>query len=186
MIRETLRDPSETGIEDTKKKNPDDWKVRCGYPWMLVNWICLCFSLFFCSRTLTLIVVDSSLKIEGCLHKMAMFLKSGRVRQNNHSSIAKWPDRALSSQHLRRFLGILSFHLCIPVSLPPFQCALRSAFGLLRPSAFSHSTSLCLLYLYVLSKTQLQEAFSHLMLVLFHSDTHHLNRHMARCGCHEM
>ena len=124
--------------------NPDNWKVRCGYPWILINWIYLCFSLFLCSRTLTLIVVDSSLKIQEFLDKMAISLKSGRVKQNNHSFLAHWPDRALSSQHLRRFSGILSVHLCIPASLPPFDCVLWSAFGLPRPPSFSHSTSLCL------------------------------------------
>ena len=71
MIRETLRDDSETGIGH-KQINPDDWKVRCGYPWMLFNWICLCSSLFLCSRTLTLVVVDSWFKMESFLHKMAI------------------------------------------------------------------------------------------------------------------
>ena len=54
------------------------------------------------------------------------------------------------------------------------------------PSAsleFLHSLSLPLP---VLSKTQLQRAFSCLMLALSHSDTRHLNRHMASCGCHEI
>ena len=139
-----------------KKRNPDHWKVRYGYPWMLVNWICLCFLLLLCSQTLTLIVADSSLKIEEWLHKMAISLKTGRVKQNNHPSIAKWPDRALRSHHLRRFLVILSVHLCIPVSLPPFHCVLWSAFGLLRIPSFSHSASLYLLH----SKTHLQKAFS--------------------------
>ena len=25
-----------------KTMNPDNWKVRCGYPWILINWIYLC------------------------------------------------------------------------------------------------------------------------------------------------
>ena len=54
------------------KKNPDDWTIWCGYPRMLVNWTCLCFSLFVCSRMLTVIVVDSSVNIEECLHKLAI------------------------------------------------------------------------------------------------------------------
>ena len=55
-----------------RKINPDDWKVWCGCPWMLVDGIRLCFSLFLCSRTWNLMFVDSSLKIgEFCL-KMAI------------------------------------------------------------------------------------------------------------------
>ena len=71
ITRETLRADSASQIGSTKI-NSGDWKVRCRYPWMLVNWTCLCFSLALCSRTLTLIVVDSSLKIEESLHKMAI------------------------------------------------------------------------------------------------------------------
>ena len=55
-----------------KKINPADWKVRCGYSGMLVNWICLCFSLLLCSRTLTQVVVDLWFKIEESLHEMAI------------------------------------------------------------------------------------------------------------------
>ena len=156
------------------KINPDDWMVRCRYPWMLVNWICLCFSLFPCSRTLTLIVVDSSFTIEEFLHKMGTSLKNGRVRQNNHSYLADWPDPALSSQHLRRFLDILSVHLCIPVSLPLFHCTLWSAFDLPQLPAFSHSTSLSLPYLSLSCPKHNSRRRSLSMLVLPHSDTHTL------------
>ena len=56
-----------------KKIYLDDWKLRCGYPWMLVNGICLCFSLFLWSLTWNLIVVDSSpFKIEEFLHQMTI------------------------------------------------------------------------------------------------------------------
>ena len=171
---------------ETQKINPDDWKVQCLYPWMLVNWICLCFSLLPYTRTLTLIVVDSSLKIEEFLHKMAISLKSERVKQNNHSSLAKWPDRTFSSQHLRRFLGILSVHVCIHVSLPPHHCALLSAFGLPRLPSFSQSASLCLLHLSLFCPRHNTRKRSLFMRVLSHSDTHHLNRHMVGCGCHEI
>ena len=187
MIRKTLRDDSQIRIGYTKKFNIDDWKVWCACPWLLVNWIRLCFSLFLWSRTLTLFVVDSSgFKIKEFLHKMAISLKSGRVKQSNHPSLADLPNQALSSQHLLRFLGIVSDHLCIPVSLPPFQCALWSAFGLPRHPSFSHSTSLCLPYLSPFCSRHNWRRRSLLMRVLSHSDTHYLNRHMARCGCHEI
>ena len=181
-----------------KKINPDEWKVRCGYPWMLVNWICPRFLLLLCSKTLTLIVIDSSLKIEEFLHKTAISLKSGRVKQNCHSPLASWPDRSFSSQCLRWFLDILSLHLCIPVSLPPFHCALWSALGLLRFASFSHSVSHSLSFilsfiitmptvsLSIVSKTHLQKAFSLHAGALSHSDTFYLNTHMAYCGCHEV
>ena len=122
---------------------------------MLVNWNCLCFSLFLGSRTLTLIVVDSWFKIEEFLHEMPISLKSGRVKQNNHSSLANWPDRALTSQHLQRFLDILSVNLCLSSTVP-----LRSLLGL-RPPPTSFVLSLHLtmptVTLSVLLKAQLQE-----------------------------
>ena len=46
------------------------WRV---YLCMLVYWICLFFSFFLCTRTLTQVVVDSSsFKVEEFLHKMAI------------------------------------------------------------------------------------------------------------------
>ena len=65
-----------------KKTNPDDWKVRYEYRWLLVNWICLCFSLFLFSGTLNLIVVDSSLKIKEFLDKRSIsFSESNRCTE---------------------------------------------------------------------------------------------------------
>ena len=117
---------------------------------------------------------------------MVISLKSGRVKQRNHPSLANLPNQALSFQHWLRFLGILSDHLCIPVSLPPFQCALRSAFGLPRHPSFSHSTSLCLPFLSPFCPRHNFRRRSLFMRVLFHSDTHYLNRYMVWCGCHEI
>ena len=153
---------------------------------MLVNWTCLCLSLVLGSRTWNLILVDSSLKIEECLHKMAISLKSGRFKQNNHSSLANWPNRALTSQHLRPFLDILSVHLCISVVRPRLHCAPWSAFGLPRLPSFSHSTWLYLQYLSLFCPRHNTKRRSLSMRVLSHSDTHYLNRHMAGCGCHEI
>ena len=117
---------------------------------------------------------------------MAISLKSGRVIENCPSSLDNWPDRALNSQHLRRFLDVLSVHLCIPVSLPPFHCALWSAFGLPRLPSFSHCASLCLLHLSPFCPRHNCRRRSLFMWVLSHSDTHYLNRHMAWCGCHKI
>ena len=70
MIRETLRDDHQIRFRD-KKYILISERVCCGYPWMLVHWICLCFSLFLCTRTSTLVIVDSSsFKIEEFFHKM--------------------------------------------------------------------------------------------------------------------
>ena len=119
VIRETLRDDNRMRIR--VKKILMSERVSCGYPWMLVHWICLRFSLFLFARTLTLVVVDSSsFKIEEFLDKMAISLKNCRVEQNNHSFVPNWSDRGLSSQHLMTVEADLSVHPCIPVLLPPF------------------------------------------------------------------
>ena len=73
---------------------------------------------------------------------------------------------------------VLSAHLCLSCSVAQFEsstwfyCALWSAFGLSRISSFTRS-------LPVLSKTQLQKAFSLDAGTLSPSDTHYLNRHMV-------
>ena len=97
MIRKTLRDDSQTRIWE-REKNPDEWKVRCGYLWMLVSWIYLW--LVLCSRTLTLTVVDSSFKIEELLHKMAISLKNCRVKEQNHFFLTDWTYWTLSSDYV--------------------------------------------------------------------------------------
>ena len=125
--------------------------------------------------TLTLVVLDSSFKIEEFLQKMAISLKSRPVEQENHSFLANWPDWALICQDLRRLFAVLSVHLCISVSLPRFpwfHCALS------RFPSFSHSACYCPRYNSL--------GLSLLMRVLSHSDTHHLNRYMVWCGCHEI
>ena len=111
--------------------------MRSRYPWVLVNLICLFFLVFLCTRTLTLVVGDCWFKIEEIHYKMAFSSKNCQVEQKNHAVLANWSDRALSSQHLRRVLVTLFVHLCITVSLPPFQCALWSAFGLHRKFLYS-------------------------------------------------
>ena len=105
-------------------------RVYCGYPWMLVHWICLCFSLFLFTRTLTLLVIASSFKIEESLHKMAISLKNGRIEQNNHSYLFIWHGLPFSGDHSLRLLDILSVHrLCIPFSLPQSKTRLQKTFS---------------------------------------------------------
>ena len=67
-------------------------------------------------------------------------------------------ERALSSQHLRRFSGILSVHLCLSSTVP-----LRPLVGLRHPSnSFVLSLHLTIpsVSLSVLPRTQLQRVFS--------------------------
>ena len=75
MIGESLTDHSRTRLGETKKIVISG-RVRRVYPCMLVHWICIYFSVFLCNRTLTVVVVDSSFKIEEFLHKMVISLKN--------------------------------------------------------------------------------------------------------------
>ena len=71
-------------------------------------------------------------------------------------------------------------------SHPWFYCALWSAFGLPRIPSFSHSASLSVCICACCCSEHNSRRRSLFMGVLSHSDTHHLNRHMAGCGCHEI
>jgi hypothetical protein len=76
-----------------------------------------------------------------------------------------------------------SLHLYLSCSVPKFLLVpLRPLVGLRPPSNFFiHCLSPP-----VLSRTHSQKAFSRPMLVLSHSDTHYLNRHMVGCWGHEI
>ena len=126
-------------------------------------------------------------KLKKLLHKAAISLKSGRFEENYRSFLANWPDRALRSQHFRRFLHICLF-ICSFQSLPPFHVALWSAFGLLRLPSFYHFASLYLMDLCLLqSNTHLQNAFSLHAGVTKRSDQSRSSQgHIAQCGCHEI
>ena len=88
------------------------------------------FLLFLYIWTLILVVVDSSsFKIEEFFHKMAICLKNCRVEQKNHSSLARWPDWALSSHPLLRLGVDLSVHLFLDCAVPR-----RPLIGLRPPS----------------------------------------------------
>ena len=129
MIRETPRGDNQIRIKE--KKILISEMVWCVYPWILAYWICLCSWLFLFTRTLTLVVVDSSsFRIEEYLHKMAISLKNCRVDQKNHSSLAWWHDLPfVSSDHLLRLLDILSVDLYTSVSLPQSKTQLQKAFS---------------------------------------------------------
>ena len=140
MMRETLRDDSETRIRDKKSILMSE-TVCCCYPWVLVHWICLCFLLFLCTRMLTLVVVDSSwFKIEEFLNKMAISLKNCRVEQKNYSSIVRWHD-LLSVVIICSDFWIFWLFIWTPLFLfhsPRHQSRRRSLLMLVLPHSDTH------------------------------------------------
>ena len=135
---------------ETQKNNPDDWKVRCGYPSMLVNWTCLCFSVFLCSGTLTLIFVDSHSKSK---NSSTQWQSLWRRNEWYRIIILPWADDMIASQ-LRSFAQTLVYfvwltlHSCLSSSVP-----LHPLVGLRPPSKIaqlsqfvSHSFSFILLF----------------------------------------
>ena len=87
-------------------------------------------------RRLTLVVLDSLLKIEKILSEMAISLKNCRVKQQNHSLLANCTNSALSSDNFVSLFDNLSVHLSL---------GSNASFG--RPSAsfeYSFILSLCL------------------------------------------
>ena len=80
-----------------------------------------------------------------------------RVGQQNQSFLGRWHGLPFSVDYLRRLLDILYVHLCIPIPLPSFHCALRSP-----PTSFIltlHFTMPTVSFS-LLSKIQLRKAFS--------------------------
>ena len=105
-----------------------------------------------------------SRKLKNCSTKW-QFLRKTEV--NYHSSNEKWLDLAVSSQHLLRLFTVLSVHLSsLSLEFTPLLCLLQLCLSV-SPRHNSRRRSL-------------------FMRVLFHSDTHHLNGDMVRCGCHEI
>ena len=100
---------------------------------------------------------------------MASSLKSGRFKQNNHSSLANWPDRAPSSRHLRRFLDISPDHLSLGSTAPFGSPSASSDF--LHSLTSSHYA--CCISLCSVQNTTPEDVLS--MLVLSHSDAHYLS-----------
>ena len=89
---------------------------------------------------------------------MAISLKNCRVEQKPDSLLANWPDWALSSQHLLTVEADLFVHLFLGCTVP------RHPLVVLRPPSTSFILSprltMSAASLSVLSKTQLQKAFS--------------------------
>ena len=112
---------------------------------------------------------------------MAISLKNCRVEQKLHSFLTRCHDVSLNCDHLLILLNILSVHLRIPVSLPQFH------YG--RPRMLLYSVTplhyACCISLYGSPRHDFRRR-SLLILVPAHSDTHHLNRHIGWCGCHEI
>ena len=89
-----------------------------------------------------------------------------KIQVNNPS----FNNSAVGSQYLLRLFAVLSIRLFISSSLSRDSTLL-----------------LCLLYLCLsFSPRHNFRRRSLFMRVLSHSDTHHLNRHMVGCGCHEI
>ena len=147
MLRGTLRDYSQTRIEDTKTNFLMRNRVRC-HVLLVSSCTTVLFFLssffdmssttfeispFLCSSVwrLTSVVLDLLFKIEKFLCKMAISLKNCRVEQKNYSLLANWSDWGLSLQDLLR--------LAVDLSI---QLTLGSTASCVRPSAsleFLHS-----------------------------------------------
>ena len=144
-------------------------------------------------RTLTLIFIHSSwFTIDRFIHKITIFLRNWRVEQKNPCFLVNWLAWALCSQPVFRLDAMLPVNLCISVPNPLLLYFFGSTIPFGRPSAslkrvpsFPGSASLCLLHLYLFCARYNFRRRSLSMLVLSHSDTHNLNRHIGWCGCHE-
>ena len=83
------------------------------------------------------------------------------------------------------FASILEYFVCSSVSRYVGSLVSTALFG--RPSAFFDFLHAPILPHHACcSPRHNSRRRSLLMLVLSHSDTHHLNRHMVGCGCHEI
>jgi hypothetical protein len=113
-----------------KKINPDDWKVRCGYSWMLVNWNGLFFLLFLGTRTPIQVAVDSSsLTIEESLPK---WQSPWRIVDMNRTAILPLQDDRICPAVVMIWADSWIFCLIIRGSLSLFNSS-TAPFG--RPSA---------------------------------------------------
>ena len=148
------------------QKNVSWWLIgTVRVPVNVSKWICLCFSLFLCVRTLNLIVNHSSwFTIDRFLHKMRIFIKNWTVEQKNHCLLVNWPAWALCFQPVFRLDAVLPVDLCISVPKPLLLYFFGSTSPFGRPPSNSFILSFHLtiaLHLFLLmSKTQLQKAFS--------------------------
>ena len=141
---------------ETRKMKFNDWKVQCGYLWMLVTEsVSVSRSSSVVERWLWSLLIRLS-KLKTFSTKWQSPAQIRRVQQQDQSFVANWTDRTLSSDYSLWLLDIVPDYLSLGSTAP---------FG--RPSAsvnipsFSHSVSVSLLHLCLtLSKAQHQNTFS--------------------------
>ena len=96
---------------------------------MLDNWICLRFSLFLCSRTMTLIIANSSLKIEEFFHKMEISLDNWSESPFFQWKMTWFSRHFFATTRALWCLAYSSLHVCLCVS-PRHNSRRRSLFML--------------------------------------------------------
>ena len=127
------------------------------------------FSVPLCEGWLWLFLIRCS-KLQKSFRKCQSPAQIWGVKQKNHSFLTNWINWTLSSHYLLWLLGSLKnqslpwFHLA---SLEFLHCLIPPHYACCCPRHNSRRRSLS-------------------MLVLCHSDTHYLNRHMVGCGRHEI
>ena len=197
MIRETLRDDSETRIGDTKKYILMRERIWCHGRWIP----CYTTLLFFLSHLFNLSSNTFELSLflcllwanadAGCLLIRCSKWKNSTTKWQSCSQILKsWTAKSIFGCRLNWLrsqfsLFTLTLGQFVCLSLAWVHRTHWSAFSLLRLLSFSHSVtlSLCISICCCLEHNSRRRAL--LMWVLSHSDTHYLNRYMPWCGCHE-
>ena len=182
MLRITYRLPN---ITRRPKRAMTLTQTFClSIPTILLSTTPFIFSLLLCTRTLTLIVVDSSsFKTEEFIHKMAISLKNCQVKQQNHSLLANCTNSALSSDNFVSLFDTLSVPLSLGSTVP---------FG--RPSAsFGNSfiLSLCLTITTTSQSDPVQTTTPEGVLSQCwcrerSGQSRSSQGYMACCGCHEI
>ena len=124
-----------------------------------------------------IVIVDCSFEIEEFPNKMA--ISSSEFQRKNHLFSENCQDSCLSSAYLITLFPVVSSHLVISVSHAQLHSSTWFHCDLPRISSFTLS-----LYPFCPRHNSRRRSLS--MLVLSHSDTHHLNGYMAWCGCHEI
>ena len=192
-----LIDDSETRIGGTKNLNCDEKKVWCHEILISCCTTVLFLSIFFDFSS----TVFKNLSISLFLRAKVEFSCSWFVVQNWRIPLQN--DNIFLIMEALDGITILSLRIeLIECSVLIIHCdswilcsiisplfPLRPLVGLRLPSkvsSFSHSDSQSLPQLSPFCSELNTRRRSFFMLVLSHSDTHNLNRHIAWCGCHEI
>ena len=145
-----------------------------------IGWICLqlpleslCFSAPLCESWLCLFLTRCS-KLKNLTTKWRSATQVWGVKQKNHSLLANWTDLALSSHYLLWLDGSLSVHLFLDCTAPFGRpsASLEFLYSLISPHYACCISACC-----CPKHNSIRRSLS--MLVLSHSDTHYLDRHMA-------